>query len=147
MVIKRHNGRAGESTFLMNDSESAVHRPEKARMMRIGMGKNILRIAAIIFLALAFNLRGEGKKPERSDRRPNIVIILADDLGFSDVGCFGSEIPTPNIDRLAAGGLRLTQCYNAARCCPTRAALLTGLYPHHAGVGHMLEKWHPPGYT
>jgi arylsulfatase A-like enzyme len=116
-------------------------------MAREGIGKNILRIAAIIFLALAFNLRGEVKRPEPSDRRPNIVVILADDLGFSDLGCYGSEVPTPNIDRLAAGGLRLTQFYNAARCCPTRAALLTGLYPHHAGVGHMLQKWHPPGYT
>ncbi len=79
--------------------------------------------------------------------RPNIIIILADDLGFSDVGCYGSEIPTPNLDRLAADGLRFTQFYNAARCCPTRAALLTGLYPHQAGVGHMLEDWLPPHYS
>src|SRR5437764_2531075 len=73
--------------------------------------------------------------------RPNIVLILADDLGFSDLGCYGSEIATPNLDRLATGGVRFTQFYNAARCCPTRAALLTGLYPHRAGVGHMLENW------
>ena len=73
--------------------------------------------------------------------RPNVVIILADDLGFSDLGCYGSEIATPNLDRLAAGGLRFTQFYNAARCCPTRAALLTGLYPHQAGVGHMNQDW------
>src|SRR5260221_5406563 len=80
-------------------------------------------------------------------RKPNIVVILADDLGFSDLGCYGSEIATPNLDRLAAGGLRFTQFYNAARCCPTRAALLTGLYPHQAGVGHMLQDWQRPGYT
>jgi arylsulfatase A-like enzyme len=80
-------------------------------------------------------------------RKPNIVIILADDLGFSDIGCYGSEIATPNLDRLAMHGLRFTQFYNSARCCPTRAALLTGLYPHQAGVGHMLEHWHAPGYT
>ncbi len=79
--------------------------------------------------------------------RPNILLILADDLGFSDLGCYGSSIATPNLDRLAAGGLRFTQFYNAARCCPTRAALLTGLYPHQAGVGHMLQPWQPPGYT
>ncbi len=71
--------------------------------------------------------------------RPNVVVILCDDMGFSDVGCYGSEIPTPNIDKLAAGGVRFTQFYNTARCCPTRACLLTGLYPHQAGVGHMME--------
>jgi|GEM_PF-136156 len=85
--------------------------------------------------------------------KPNIVLILADDLGYSDIGCFGSEIPTPNIDALAAGGLRFTQFYNSARCSPTRAALLTGLHPHQAGVGRLsneskrpasAEK--PPGY-
>ena len=78
--------------------------------------------------------------------RPNIVIILADDLGFSDVGCYGSTASTPNIDRLASSGVRFTQFYNAARCCPTRAALLTGLYPHQVGVGHMLGNWKLPGY-
>jgi arylsulfatase len=67
--------------------------------------------------------------------RPNIVIVLVDDLGFSDIGCYGSEVLTPNLDRLAASGVRFTQFYNAARCSPTRAALLTGLYPHQAGMG------------
>src|SRR4051812_1045095 len=70
--------------------------------------------------------------------KPNIIVILADDLGFSDIGCFGSEIQTPNIDALASTGIRYTQFYNTARCCPTRASLLTGLYPHQAGVGHMM---------
>src|SRR6185436_7050846 len=77
---------------------------------------------------------------------PNIIIILVDDMGFSDIGCYGSEIPTPNVDRLAAGGLRFTQFYNTGRCCPTRAALLTGLYSHQAGVGHMVEDGRLPGY-
>lgn len=72
-------------------------------------------------------------------RRPNIVLIMADDMGFSDIGCYGSEIHTPNLDQLAAQGLRFTQFYNTARCCPTRAALMTGLYSHQAGVGHMVE--------
>lgn len=70
---------------------------------------------------------------------PNIVIIMADDMGYSDAGSFGGEIKTPNLDALAAGGVRFTQFYNTARCCPTRAALLTGLYAHQAGVGHMME--------
>ncbi|RZF58338.1 arylsulfatase [Sphingobacterium corticibacterium] len=70
---------------------------------------------------------------------PNIIVILVDDLGFSDLGCYGGEIPTPNIDRLAAQGLRFTNFYNAARCCPSRAALLTGVYPHQAGIGHMMN--------
>jgi arylsulfatase A-like enzyme len=79
-------------------------------------------------------------------RRPNIIIMMADDMGFSDLGCYGSEISTPNLDRLARGGLRFTQFYNTARCCPTRASLLTGLYPHQAGVGHMVGDYHVPGY-
>ena len=60
---------------------------------------------------------------------------MADDMGFSDLGCYGSEISTPNIDKLAYEGIRFTQFYNAARCCPTRASLLTGLYPHQTGMG------------
>lgn len=67
--------------------------------------------------------------------RPNIVVILVDDMGFSDIGPYGSEIPTPNLDALAAGGLRFTQFYNNARCSPSRASLMTGLYPHEAGMG------------
>ena len=79
--------------------------------------------------------------------RPNLIVILVDDMGFSDLGCYGSEIPTPHLDALAAGGLRFTQFYNTARCCPTRAALLTGLYPHQAGGGHMFEDWKKPAYS
>ncbi len=78
--------------------------------------------------------------------RPNIILILADDMGFSDIGCYGSEIETPVLDKLAAGGLRFTQFYNAARCCPTRASLLSGLYPHQAGIGHMMDDSGVDGY-
>ncbi|MFN7734844.1 MAG: arylsulfatase [Pirellula sp.] len=78
--------------------------------------------------------------------RPNFVVILSDDMGFSDLGCYGGEIQTPNLDALAANGLRFTQFYNTARCCPTRASLLTGLYPHQSGVGHMMEDKGVPGY-
>ena len=69
--------------------------------------------------------------------RPNIILILVDDMGYSDIGCYGSEIRTPNLDRLGVHGLRFSQMYNSARCCPSRAALLTGLNPHQTGVGHM----------
>ena len=62
-------------------------------------------------------------------------------MGFSDIGCFGSEIATPNLDQLGLNGCRMTQLYNTSRCCPTRALLLTGLSPHQAGVGHMVDDW------
>ena len=76
--------------------------------------------------------------------RPNIVIILVDDMGFSDIGCYGSEIETPNLDSLASNGLRFTQFYNSGRCCPTRASLMTGLQPHQVGIGHMTEPPNQP---
>src|SRR5271170_7717381 len=78
--------------------------------------------------------------------RPNIIVILADDLGFSDLGCYGSEISTPNLDQMAAHGLRFSQFYNTPRCCPSRASLLTGLYPQQAGIGNMMEDRGLPGY-
>ena len=79
-------------------------------------------------------------------KRPNIILIMSDDMGFSDIGCYGGEIETPNLDALAAGGLRFTQFYNTARCCPSRASLLTGLHPHQAGVGHMVSDYGLEGY-
>ena len=79
-------------------------------------------------------------------KRPNIVIIFADDLGYADIGSFGSEINTPNLDKLADNGIRFTQFYNGARCCPSRASLLTGLYAHQAGVGQMVYRNDGPGY-
>jgi arylsulfatase len=78
--------------------------------------------------------------------RPNIILIMSDDMGFSDIGCYGGEINTPTLDGLAAGGLRFTQFYNTSRCCPTRASLLTGLYPHQAGVGWMMTDRGREGY-
>ncbi len=74
---------------------------------------------------------------------PNIVVVLVDDMGFSDIGPYGGEIQTPTLDRLAENGVRFTQFYNCARCCPTRASLLTGLYPHQAGIGHMTSENEP----
>lgn len=78
--------------------------------------------------------------------KPDIVVILADDMGYSDPGCYGGEIPTPVLDGLAANGLRFTRFYNSGRCCPTRASLLTGLHPHQAGIGHMVDDAGLPGY-
>jgi arylsulfatase len=79
--------------------------------------------------------------------KPNLLVILADDLGYSDLGCYGGEIRTPNLDALAADGLRFTQTYNSSRCCPSRASLLTGIYPHQAGIGLMTGKDQGvPGY-
>jgi arylsulfatase A-like enzyme len=91
--------------------------------------------SSILAVASLFCHMGAAADPPR----PNIVVILSDDMGFSDIGCYGGEIQTPNLDGLAAGGLKFTQFYNTARCCPTRASLLTGLYPHQAGLGHMME--------
>lgn len=95
-------------------------------------------VGAALLIAVAFLLRGDFELVGIAQtRQPNVVVILADDLGYSDLSCYGGEIQTPNLDRLANDGLRFTQFYNSARCCPTRAALLTGLYPHEAGIGMM----------
>ena len=78
--------------------------------------------------------------------RPNIIIIMSDDMGMSDIGCYGGEIPTPNLDKLGYGGIRFTQFYNSTRCCPTRVSLLMGLHPHQAGMGWMVHDRNLPGY-
>jgi len=82
----------------------------------------------------------------KSSDRPNLVLIMADDMGYSDIGCYGSEIETPHLDGLAKGGVRFTQFYNTSRCCPSRASLMSGLYSHQAGVGHMTRPAGAPGY-
>ncbi|HVJ87355.1 MAG TPA: arylsulfatase [Caulifigura sp.] len=98
--------------------------------------RSILTLAALLAFAL----------PAQAADRPNIILIMSDDMGWSDLGCYGGEIQTPNLDALAGGGVRFTQFYNTARCCPTRASLLTGLYPHQAGIGHMMDERDLPGY-
>lgn len=80
-------------------------------------------------------------------QKPNVLIILNDDMGYSDIGCYGGEIDTPNLNRLAANGLRFTQFYNTARCSPTRASLLTGLHPHQTGIGILVDDDSPEGYA
>lgn len=105
------------------------------------MIKNIL-IAIVPFLFCFCS-------PQKSEevQKPNILIILADDLGYSDIGCFGGEIETPNLDKLAENGIRFTRFYNTARCCPSRASLLTGLHPHQTGLGEMVDfPTKQPGY-
>lgn len=82
----------------------------------------------------------------KTDSRPNIIVVLVDDMGYSDLGCYGGEVQTPNIDKLASKGLRFSQFYNAGRSCPTRASLLTGVYQHQAGIGRMTFDQHLPGY-
>lgn len=100
----------------------------------------------ILFFVFFIGLTVRGWAFDAARSRPNIVVILADDLGFSDLSCYGSEIPTPNLDRMASQGLRLTQFYTTPRCCPSRAAFLTGLYPQQTGVGDMMEDRGIPGY-
>ncbi len=88
--------------------------------------------------------------PDKAVQKPNIIFIMADDMGYSDIGCYGGEVNTPNIDQLAANGIKMRSFYNNARCCPTRASLLTGQYPHQVGMGLMVTqakaKIEPGGY-
>ncbi len=98
--------------------------------------KNTL-LGAIAFSSMFYSCDAINKKDNKDKKNPNIILILADDMGFSDIGCYGGEIKTPNLDRLAQNGVRYSQFYNCARCCPTRASLLTGVYPHQAGMGWM----------
>jgi len=105
--------------------------------------KIILLVTLTLFFVLIISCQNKsGNKPDK----PNILIILADDMGYSDLGCMGSEIETPNLDMLADNGLLFTNCYNTSRCSPSRASLLTGLYPHSTGVGHLTDNLGYPSY-
>jgi arylsulfatase A-like enzyme len=106
------------------------------------------RMKTLLVLTLSLAFVVGGGTTAAAAQKPNIIVMLVDDMGFSDIGCYGSEIPTPSIDSLAAGGIKFKQFYNAARCCPTRAALLSGLYSHQAGMGWMTTDSGPryPGY-
>ncbi len=104
-----------------------------------------LSAALIVLVLLAGNRASLALAAAKADA-PNIILIMSDDMGISDIGCYGSEIKTPVLDGLAGNGVRFTQFYNTARCCPTRASLMTGLYPHQAGVGHMMNDRGPDGY-
>ena len=95
----------------------------------------------MLIALLSFPLLAAAKAP-----RPNIIIAMADDMGWSDIGCYGGEIETPTLDALASKGVRFTQFYNTGRCCPTRATLLTGVYAHQAGIGWMMRDQNLPGF-
>ena len=98
-----------------------------------------MRPAALLFACwmTSASLLPSAVADQSAAARPNIVIVLVDDMGYSDIGCYGGEVETPNLNRMAAEGLRFTQFYNAGRCCPTRASLMTGRHPHQVGIGHM----------
>ena len=104
------------------------------------------RLALLLLPILCVVSSSPARAQDESLSRPDIVVILADDMGFSDVGAYGGEIPTPALDRLAEDGVRFSQFYNAGRCVPTRASLLTGLYPHQAGLGLMEQDKGKPAY-
>ncbi len=116
--------------------------------------KNIaLKTSAVLMGGLLFTNSSCQKQQQTSESstskdtaRPNIILIMVDDMGYSDLGCFGSQIQTPNIDRLAEQGIIMPRFYNTGRCCPSRASLLTGLYPHQTGIGDMNHNDHLPGY-
>jgi len=128
-MIRRRNDRAA-------DGMSRI-----PAWMRRSIGVPVL-IYAFVFIA------GNWEHPlvAAESSRPNVWVIVADDLGYSDLGCFGGEISTPNLDFLANGGLTLTQFYTNGRCVPSRASLLTGQYAHRVGLGHMIRDLGLPGY-
>lgn len=109
----------------MNKMQQKKH----SRLLKIG-SFFIGLIVLLSFIAM--------QTPKKNSPRPNIIIIMADDMGYSDIGCYGSEISTPNLDKLADSGIKLKNFYNAGRCCPTRASLLTGNYSHSVGMGLMV---------
>src|SRR5690606_3520500 len=137
-----------------------------AAAARTANGGGTVRMTLALGLAIVWTLSGCGGgengaasavgEDKRGDepsaaRRPNIVLIVADDLGYSDLGVFGSEIPTPNIDALARGGTMLTQFYTSMTCSPTRSMLFSGTDNHVAGLGVMGRATNPaqrgqPGY-
>jgi len=103
----------------------------------------IFILMAILLLCREVNAQTGVTKPQTTEKRPNIVIILGDDMGYSDMGMFGSEIKTPNLDNLARAGTRFTKFYTCASCSPTRSVLLSGVDTHINGLGNM-DEWTAP---
>ena len=108
------------------------------------------KLSCLVFAGMWCGGLGNWALADPTGVRPNIVLILCDDMGFSDIGCYGGEVNTPNLDRLARQGMRFTQFYNCAKCTTTRAAILTGLYPRPKGkllqtdmvtLGEALRGW------
>jgi arylsulfatase A-like enzyme len=135
----------GEIGLVFEGSPSGVERIKAKRDHNTGARLGIDLVKFSLDWLLAQKTSPISAATERT--RPNILCIMVDDMGYSDVGCYGGEIDTPNIDKLADNGLRFSQFYNCGRCCPTRASLLTGLYPHKAGLGFMTARdYGKPGY-
>ncbi len=126
--------RLGESTWLVSSNGGPPEHPAVRAIIRSPMTRN----AAIVTLVLC------GLQSAFAADKPNILVILLDDLGYSDLGCYGGEIDTPNIDALARGGLRFESFYNSARCCPSRASLMTGLYPPQTGIASFTTRTPDP---
>lgn len=101
--------------------------------------KKILLASFVITIAFTSFILHTSHKTNPPEKRPNIIFIMADDMGYSDIGCYGGEVHTPNLDQIAANGIKLKNFYNNSRCCPTRASLLTGEYPHTVGMGGMVS--------
>ncbi len=113
------------------------------RLLRVGAA--VQRLGVVLILgAFCLPVRSDERRP--GGGRPNVVLVLFDDLGYSDLGCYGGEIQTPHLDGLARDGLRFTRFYNTSRCAPSRAALLTGRYAHETGLGWLTNDFGHPGY-
>lgn len=113
----------------------------------IDLNKNTSLILITASFLTLVGCQYSGKKETLYEKeKPNIIVVMLDDMGYSDIGSFGSEINTPNLDRMAEDGIRFTQFYNTARCCPSRASLLSGLYAHQAGMGYMDSDRGAPAY-
>ena len=125
----------------MNLDRTSFARSLTAVVVSRVAGQKVVAGAVLVAAAAAIAIAGGAFRASaataQTDARPNIIVILVDDMGWSDIGSYGGEIPTPNLDALAARGVRFTQFYSTPRCSPTRASLLTGLYPHQAGMGHL----------
>lgn len=115
-----------------------MQQPALSKKSTMRLIKNIS--AASVLVGLIYGCFVFATKKAPASKKPNIIFIMADDLGFSDIGSYGGEIKTPNLDKMASSGIKLRSFYNNARCCPTRASLLTGQYPHTVGVGHMVTQ-------
>ena len=133
-----------ESKHALNIQRLAITDSANAGLIKVRAATGILstmRMSIFLIIFAAMLTAAVSAAP-----RPNVIIIMSDDMGYSDIGCYGSEIETPVLDKLAANGLRYTRFYNTGRCCPTRASLLTGLYAHQAGIGQMTSDGGQPGY-
>lgn len=140
---------SGGTQDLIRDAFERVTRGRLGRraFIELAVQWGVSSAVAAVMAGMSAPAAAAGDTPRRAQsQRPNIILILTDDMGFGDLGVMGSEIRTPHIDSIAQRGVLLTSMYNAARCCPSRAALLTGMYPHKAGIGHMGANLGTPAY-